>query len=156
VEAWDRLGRLRPHKQTDPGRELPETGGEVGVCQLNDVFTPEDLRTHKWIVLSPLLLLAHPERQQKAERGAQSWEMRRQRAREDGGPLGCRLPAWLEPANGAVRLVPERAAAVKRIFALAAAGLGQTRIVKALTQERLPAFGEPVVREGRVRSQFSG
>ena len=46
VEAWDRLGRLRPDKQTALVAELLQTGVDIGVCQLNDVFTESDFGTH--------------------------------------------------------------------------------------------------------------
>jgi hypothetical protein len=72
---------------------------------------------------------------------AQSWESRRGRAREGRRADGGRLPAWLEAAGGEVRLVPERGAAVKRIFRLAGDGYGYTRIVRALRADGTPAFG---------------
>jgi DNA invertase Pin-like site-specific DNA recombinase len=156
VEAWDRLGRLRPDRQIDLLRELLETGVSIGVCRLDDVFSEDDFGTHKWTTLAVFVQLAYQESKQKAERIAASWATRRNKAREDGRPLGCRLPAWLEYVNGTPRLIPERAAAVKRIFRLAADGLGHARIVAALDRDKVPAFGEPVVREGRSRPQFSG
>src|SRR2546421_12989435 len=45
VEAWDRLGRLRPDKQIDLIAELLRTGINIGICQLNDLFTEEDFGT---------------------------------------------------------------------------------------------------------------
>ena len=56
-------------------------------------------------------------------------------ARADKKPMFNRLPAWLTLKSGTVVVVPERAAAVKRIFVLAATGYGQTRIVAALIAE---------------------
>jgi DNA invertase Pin-like site-specific DNA recombinase len=156
VEAWDRLGRLRPDRQTELVAELLRTGVSIGVCRLDDVFTEDDFGTHKWTTLAVFIQMAHQESKQKAERVAASWARRRDRAREDGTPIGCRLPAWLEVAGGKPRLIPERAAAVRRIYQLASDGLGHTRIVRTLTAEKVPAFGEKVVRKGRVRSQFSG
>jgi DNA invertase Pin-like site-specific DNA recombinase len=153
VEAWDRLGRLRPDKQTALVAELLQTGVDIGVCQLNDVFTENDFGTHKWTTLAVFIQLAYQESKQKAERMAASWETRRERARagEDMPPrkkdglvtraITGRLPAWLELANGKVRLRPGPAAAVKRIFALAGQGLGKTRIAAALLREKVPAFG---------------
>jgi DNA invertase Pin-like site-specific DNA recombinase len=47
VEAWDRLGRLRPNKQTEVVAELLRTGVNIGVCRLNDIFTEYDFGTHK-------------------------------------------------------------------------------------------------------------
>src|SRR5262245_20044675 len=131
IEAWDRLGRLRPDRQTDLVRELLETGVDIGVCQLNDIFTLEDFGTHKWIVLSTFIMLAYQESRQKAERVAASWQTRRAAARAgqampprkaDGrvSKLFCdRLPAWLEAKGTGARPVPERARAICRIFALA-------------------------------------
>jgi DNA invertase Pin-like site-specific DNA recombinase len=156
VEAWDRLGRLRPDRQTDLIAELLRTGVSIGVCRLDDIFTEDDFGTHKWTTLAVFIQLAYQESKQKAERVAASWEKRRERARASGDLLGSRLPAWLEMVNGEARIIPERAAVVKRIFKLAAEGLGHTRIVRALTTEKVPPFGEVAVREDRTRSQFSG
>jgi DNA invertase Pin-like site-specific DNA recombinase len=54
-----------------------------------------------------------------------------------------RLPGWVELTDdGAMRLIPDRAAAVSRIFELAADDCGMTTIVKVLTREGVPAFGD--------------
>jgi DNA invertase Pin-like site-specific DNA recombinase len=156
VEAWDRLGRLRPDKMTALVAELVQTGVAIGVCRLNDIFTEEDFGTHKWTTLAVFIQLAYQESKQKADRVAASWERRRQRARESGALLGCHLPAWLELVNGEARLIPERAAVVRQIFRLAAQGYGQTRIIRWLVAEKVPPFGHVCVTPGRSRSQFAG
>jgi DNA invertase Pin-like site-specific DNA recombinase len=156
VEAWDRLGRLRPDKQTELVAELLRTGVCIGVCRLDDIFTEEDFGTHKWTTLAVFIQLAYQESKQKAERIAHSWKKRRERAREEGKLLTRQVPAWIEVVNGEPRLIPERQAALKRIFQLSGQGVGHTRIVGKLTQEKVPPFGEVVVNEGRGRSQFSG
>jgi hypothetical protein len=43
-----------------------------------------------------------------------------------------RLPAWVEDRDGELVLIPEREAAVKRIFELAVAGYGHPGIIKRL------------------------
>jgi DNA invertase Pin-like site-specific DNA recombinase len=156
VEAWDRLGRLRPDKMTALVSELVRLGMAIGVCRLDDVFVEEDFGTHKWTTLAVFIQLAYQESKQKADRVAASWEKRREDAREKGRLLTTRLPAWLERVGGDVQVIPERAAAIKRIFRLAAQGYGHTRIVKAMTDEGFPPFGQVAVRKGRTRSQFSG
>jgi DNA invertase Pin-like site-specific DNA recombinase len=156
VEAWDRLGRLRPDRQTDLIAELLRTGVSIGICRLDDIFTEEDFGTHKWTTLAVFIQMAYQESKQKAERVAASWEKRRLRARLENKPMTSCGPAWVEYVNGKFQLIPERAAVVKRIFQLAATGYGQTRIVKMLTRDKVPAFGERRVRDGRKRSQFSG
>lgn len=156
IEAWDRLGRLRPDRQTELVAELLRTGVNIGVCRLDDIFSEDDFGSHKWTTLAVFIQLAHQESRQKAERVAASWEQRRKRAREDGAMLRSSLPAWIEVVGDKPRLLPERAAVIRRIFKLAADGMGHTRIVATLTGEKVPAFGERVVRADRVRSQFSG
>jgi DNA invertase Pin-like site-specific DNA recombinase len=157
VEAWDRLGRLRPDKQTELVAELLRTGVSIGVCRLDDLFTEDDFGTHKWTTLAVFIQLAYQESKQKAERLAAAWQRRRERARIAGKSVNGPLPAWTErTADGELRLIPERAAAVRRIFELAAAGYGRTRIVASLIREGVPPFGEVRVREHRTRSQFSG
>lgn len=160
VEAWDRLGRLRPDKMTQLVSELVQTGLGIGVCRLDDIFTEDDFGTHKWTTLAVFIQLAFQESKQKAERVAASWETRRKKVRQSGGLLVARLPAWLECHGGAARLIPERAAVVKEIFRLAGAGYGHTRIVGALSRKPseggFPPFGEVRVSENRSRSQFSG
>jgi DNA invertase Pin-like site-specific DNA recombinase len=156
VEAWDRLGRLRPDRQTELVAELLRTGVDIGVCRLDDVFTEEDFGTHKWTTLAVFIQLAYQESRQKAERVAASWESRRKRAREKGQLMTTRLPAWVERAGGKLRLIPERAAVVQRIFRLAADGYGVTRIAGVLHRDNVPPFGGVVINPGRKRSQFSG
>jgi DNA invertase Pin-like site-specific DNA recombinase len=141
VEAWDRLGRLRPDKQTDLIAELLRTGVHIGICRLNDIFTEEDFGTHKWAILSTFIMLAFQESKQKADRISASWETRRKRARETGKLMTARLPGWLKVVNGEKVPIPERVAALKRIFALSGAGYGKSRIIRALIAEKVRPFG---------------
>jgi hypothetical protein len=66
------------------------------------------------------------------------------------------LPGWIQEAGGKLRLIPERATAVRRIFQLAASGHGVPSIVKTLIAEGVPPFGKHVIRENRIRSAYSG
>jgi DNA invertase Pin-like site-specific DNA recombinase len=142
VEAWDRLGRLRPDKQTELLAELLRTGVHIGVCRLDDIFTEEDFGTHKWTTLAVFIQLAYQESKQKAERIGASWESRRQKAREKGTPVTGRVPNWLELVDGTFRPIPEAVVAVQRIFALAAQGYGRTRLIAQLIKEGVPPFGD--------------
>jgi DNA invertase Pin-like site-specific DNA recombinase len=143
VEAWDRLGRLRPDKQINLLQELLQTGVQIGVCRLDDIFTEADFGTHKWTTLSVFVQLAYQESKQKADRGASAWRKRRERARQEGAVMTARLPGWLMLVNGQIVPRPERVAAIRRIFALAAAGYGHKRIIRALMAEGIPPFGSP-------------
>src|SRR5262249_10775606 len=77
VEAWDRLGRLRPDKQTELVAELLRTGVSIGVCKLNLIFAESDFGTHNWTTLAVFIQLGYQESKQKAERVARSWVGRR-------------------------------------------------------------------------------
>jgi DNA invertase Pin-like site-specific DNA recombinase len=156
VEAWDRLGRLRPDRQTELVAELLRTGVSIGICRLDDIFSEDDFGTHKWTTLAVFIQLAYQESKQKSDRVTDSWQRRRDRARTNGDLLVARGPAWLESVGGTWRPIPERAAVVRRIFAMAAAGYGHTRIVRALEAEKVRPFGKVEIKEGRSRSQFSG
>jgi DNA invertase Pin-like site-specific DNA recombinase len=156
VEAWDRLGRMLPDKQTDMVCKLVRTGVSIGVCSLGDIFTEADIGTHKWIILQVFIQMAYQESKQKGDRVAASWASRREKAREAGTPANVRLPAWLERVNGVVQLVPGRAVTLKKIFRLAAEGCGFKRIKDALEAGGDRPFGERVVRMGRSRGAFSG
>jgi DNA invertase Pin-like site-specific DNA recombinase len=141
VEAWDRLGRLRPDKQTDLIAELLRTGVDIGICRLDDIFTEDDFGTHKWTTLAVFVQLAYQESKQKAERIAASWEKRRDKARDSGQIMTGQIPAWLELKNGQLVPIAERVAALKRVFALSAAGYGKARIIRALIVENIQPFG---------------
>jgi DNA invertase Pin-like site-specific DNA recombinase len=148
VEAWDRLGRMIPNKQIRLIEELLETGVSIGIVRLNDTFTYADFGSHKWTILSTFVMLAYQESLQKSDRVKRAWKNRRDRVREGQGSLPCVCPAWCEVTayergkGGQLRLVPERAEAIRRIFELAAQGYGLVRIVQTLIQEgRAPFAG---------------
>src|SRR5262249_47007838 len=135
VEAWDRLGRQIPNKQIRLIEELLETGVDIGICRLNDVFTYDDFGGPKGYTLTAVVSMAYTESKQKSERVAAAWKARREKARAEGKSLPCQPPAWVEVTDyvpkvgGTVRVIRERAAAVKRIFQLAGQGYGLSRII---------------------------
>jgi DNA invertase Pin-like site-specific DNA recombinase len=142
VEAWDRLGRLRPDKQVDLVSELVKTGVSIGICRVDDIFMEEDFGTYKWTMLSTFAQLAYQESKQKSERLAASWQKRRALAREVHRIMTRQIPAWLRAVNGQLVPIPERVAAIKRIFELVViAGYGRARIIAQLLKEKVPAFG---------------
>jgi DNA invertase Pin-like site-specific DNA recombinase len=156
VEAWDRLGRLRPDKQTALVAELLGTGVDIGVCKLNDIFTESDLGSHKWTILSTFIMLAYQESKQKAERVREAWleKKRRARAGEYQKPtetmganrkaMTSQVPAWIRIVDGAPVLIPEKAKAVKTVFQLAGKGYGVNRMATKLRWDKVP----PIVGSG--------
>lgn len=141
IEAWDRLGRLRPDKQIELIAGLLRTGLRIGVTRLDDIFSEDDFGTHKWTTLSVFCQLAFQESQQKAERLAHSWKSRREQARKRRTPVTTLVPGWLQMRDGAIVINPERVAVVKRIFQMAGSGYGVKRIIRVLAAEGVKPFG---------------
>jgi DNA invertase Pin-like site-specific DNA recombinase len=145
IEMWDRLGRLIPNKQIDLIEELLETGVDIGICRLDDIFTMADFGTHKWTTLAVFVQLAYQESKLKSERIGAAWESRRRRAREKGEFMAGSLPAWLQLVNGKIVPIPEHVAAVQRIFELSGSGYGIARIIRTLIEQGV----QPIGRTGR-------
>jgi DNA invertase Pin-like site-specific DNA recombinase len=136
--------------------ELIEAGIAIQFISPEMNFDGESINGPMLHVLIALLASAYQESKDKSDYAKSVWRQRRLSARTGKKPMFNRLPAWLAMKNGKILVVPERAAVVRRIFDLAAAGYGHTRIVAALIAEGVPAFGERKVSEERTRSQFSG
>jgi DNA invertase Pin-like site-specific DNA recombinase len=105
----------------------------------------------------------HGESQVKSERVGKAWAQKRKGARaggkahRDGGKVVTRrLPAWVELVDGELRLIPGRAATLRRIYHLAGSGYGHHAILRLFQEEGVAPFGAAVVRSGRKRSQFAG
>jgi DNA invertase Pin-like site-specific DNA recombinase len=157
VEKVTRLSREGPYKALKyVVFELIEAGIGIQFISPEMYFDMESIEGPMLHVLIALLTSAYQESKDKSEYALRVWERRRSLARSEKKPMFNKLPAWLTLKDGKVVVVPDRAAAVKRIFKLAGSGYGNTRIVKALVAEKVPAFGEVVVKEGNTRSQFSG
>jgi DNA invertase Pin-like site-specific DNA recombinase len=140
VESLDRISR----QGIDEGYDLIKRILKAGVVLVT--LTPErefDAGATKSLSKGALeiqLILerAAEESERKSERIRAAWAGRRLKAREGRGTIVAgSLPAWIEKRDGKLRLIPERAAAVRRIFALAAAGYGRSRMLRALKQEKI-------------------
>src|SRR5262245_17625623 len=104
-----------------------------------------------WMIME--LQRGHGESKVKSERVGGAWAEKRRRAREgeeqkatarmgkDCRVMTARLPAWCHLERGRAVLVPERVAAVRRAFALLAAGYGYTRALARLNADGVPALG---------------
>jgi DNA invertase Pin-like site-specific DNA recombinase len=153
IENLDRLSREDERTALRLWLDILDAG--VNIVQL----TPETVFRHERSDLSDIiraileLSRGHSESTVKAKRSRDNWEEAVGRAREgqamaprrkDGRvtkSITGRLPAWVEDAGGALRLIPERAKVVRKIFEMSAAGYGMATIVKKLTAEKVPAFG---------------
>jgi DNA invertase Pin-like site-specific DNA recombinase len=166
VEDVSRLGREGPAQML---REiifkLWDCGITLQTLSPEGDYPPGCENDPRFIVLLILLQQAHEESRRKGERLKAAWAGKRQKRRQDHNTIiAGSLPAWVEKRNGKLRLIPERAKAMRRIFALAAAGYGRSRIVQTLRAEGIPSFsGEKewssatisfILSDGRARGQY--
>jgi DNA invertase Pin-like site-specific DNA recombinase len=140
IENLDRLSREHIRPALTLLLNLIDAG--VRVVQLKPAVTVFDDDVDPYLLMMAIMELSrgHSESAMKSERNGKAWAERKRKARE-GGVLTRRLPAWVEERGGKLVPVPGRAAVVKRIFALAAAGYGSAGIVRKLTGEGVAPFG---------------
>jgi DNA invertase Pin-like site-specific DNA recombinase len=145
VESLDRL--TREHIQPALLLVLNLLQAGVRVVQLQPVEMVFDDKSDTLPVMMMMVELSrgHSESAMKSERKLDSWRAAREAAR---GLVpfhaGRDAPAWLRAEGGRLILVPEKAAAVLRVFELAAAGYGQYATVRKLNEEGVPPIADPV------------
>ena len=153
IENLDRLTREDIWSALDLVSSLLKAG--VRIVQLKPVEQVIDKASGPMVAMMAIMELSrgHSESKMKSERVGAAWAEKKQAARDKkkqpprkiGGrvteSLTDRLPAWVEDRNGKLRLIPERAAVVRRIFRMAADGYGAPSIIKKLTAEGVPSIG---------------
>jgi DNA invertase Pin-like site-specific DNA recombinase len=144
IENLDRLSREHIQPALLLALNLLQSG--IRIVQLKPVELVFDDKSDTLPVMMMMMELSrgHGESAIKSERLGAAWEKKRQQARAGKAVLTRRLPAWVEWVGGAgstLRLIPHRAAAVKRIFELAGAGYGLVLTMKQLATEGFEPFG---------------
>jgi DNA invertase Pin-like site-specific DNA recombinase len=156
VENLDRLSREEEVPACHLLTSILLTGVHIVQLKPSELVLTE--KSPGWDIMRAVMELSrgHGESAIKSERIGKAWREKKKQARENGTLITHRLPAWIELKDGKMCLIRERAAVVRRIFDLAIAGYGVTFIVRKLTTEGVPAFGERKINKNRKRSQFSG
>jgi DNA invertase Pin-like site-specific DNA recombinase len=77
----------------------------------------------------------HRESEQRSERCGTAWRNKKLNAATKGTPMTKLVPAWIELRDGAHHLVEQKAAVVRRIYAMARDGYGIEAIAKVLNTE---------------------
>lgn len=153
VENLDRLTREDIQPALRLVLDLLAAG--VRLVQLRPV---EMVFTDKSDAMAVMLMIVelsrgNSESRMKSDRVGEAWEERRRRSRDEGATLTRQLPAWVEQGkDGERHPIPHRAAAVHRIFQLAAAGYGTHSICKRLTCEG----HKPIGRKERWSKSYIG
>ena len=164
IESLDRLTREHVRAGLMLLLGLIEAG--IRIVQLSPTELVYDEKSDEMALMLAIVELSrgHRESKRKSDTVGGAWKEKKRRARAgetqeatrrmgDGCKVITRmLPGWIEERGGVLHLIPERAAVVKRIYGLAAAGHGVTSILRKLTADKVPAFGDGVVRQGRKRA----
>ncbi|PWG03365.1 recombinase family protein [Sphingosinicella humi] len=142
IEQLDRLSRLTPRLARRILEDILEAG--ISIVTLNDgrEYSPESLDDPIDLLVSIMVFMrANEESVTKARRLKQAWENKRANLAER--PLTSRVPAWitLDRQSNVLRLIPERAKLVRRIFELTIEGLGQHKIAETFNREGLAPWG---------------
>src|SRR5262249_28191028 len=115
----------------------------IRIVQLMPVETIYDNRSDMAAIVLMVIELSrgHSESKVKSDRVGAAWAQRRKKARAKKGLLTRRLPAWVKEEGDWLVVIPERAAAVRRIFELSGKGYGLHLIMKELNTEGIKPFG---------------
>lgn len=145
VENLDRLGRETVFEALHRFSALLKAG--IKVVTLSDRRTYDSSSPPMEVMYSVMEMgRAHEESRMKALRLGAVWKKKKERAREEGVPIGRAAPLWLEyvPAEGnkkaCYHIREDRADIVRRIFQWTIDGYGKAVIAKMLNAECIPAF----------------
>jgi DNA invertase Pin-like site-specific DNA recombinase len=180
IESLDRLTREHVRAGLMLLLGLIEAG--IRIVQLSPTELIYDENSDEMSLMLAIVELSrgHRESKRKSDVNGAAWNTKLNAARsrskqpprrKDGRiveSITDRLPAWIAVETDRLVLIPERADAVRRIFHLAANGYGGQAIVKQLTLEGVPPFGdreivkhasgapEMVVVRGKKRPRYKG
>lgn len=143
IENLDRLTREEVHDAVELLLKLTRLG--VVVVQLSPVVCEYiyPVEMSKLIIAVVELARGNSESKMKSERVAKAWKSARDRARETGAVVNLRtLPGWVEIKDKKIRLIPERAAVIRRCHQMAQDGYGVNLITKTLNDEKVKPWGK--------------
>lgn len=143
VENLDRLSRDKIMRALNLFSSLLEKGITIATLSDGKVYTAASLNNIADLIMSLLVMSrAHEESDLKSRRVRAAWQNKRERAANGGHVLTARAPAWLRFRDGSFELIEDRAAIVRRIFALALEGHGKVSIARQLNREGVAPFGD--------------
>ncbi len=161
IENLDRLSREEEVPATHLLTSILMRG--IKVVQLAPYEMELTAQSDAFTIMRAVMELSrgHGESKAKQFRNRKAWEAKRAAAiqgvagpprKKDGRvtvAMTGRLPGWIEERDGNLCLIPDRARIVRKIYQLAASGMGERRITKQLLADQEPPFGdrEPLLDE---------
>jgi DNA invertase Pin-like site-specific DNA recombinase len=140
LENLDRLSRDKLDAAHELFKSILRAGVTIVTARPERVYEPESvndlLGTFEAIMH---LHVAHEESAKKSDRVRGAWTQKRKNA--SAKPMTAKCPEWLRLTADGFHVIEERAAAVRRIFALSREGMGGNSITAALKREGYKPFG---------------
>jgi DNA invertase Pin-like site-specific DNA recombinase len=136
VENIDRISRLPPDEATALVSRIVNAGVDVVTISPEQRYTKSNIHSvGVWVPLQVAICLAAEESRKKGERVADAWDDKRKTA--GAVKVSKRGPCWLKLTadRKAWVVVEEKAALVRKLFALAVDGYGVGRIAGVMNQE---------------------
>jgi DNA invertase Pin-like site-specific DNA recombinase len=140
VESLDRLSREEPEEAYDFLRDLLRAGIEVHAVKDGEVYRHGEMDEFRIMKAVLTHSRSSQESKRKSERCTQAAAQAR-KAIQSGKCVSARLPGWLEGEKGGrITIIPERVEIIRRIYRMAAEGMGATRIADILIEEGVPCW----------------
>jgi DNA invertase Pin-like site-specific DNA recombinase len=141
VESLDRLTREHPLDAVPFLCNLMNSGLTVVTLTPSEVVYERESGLTSLILAVVEVTRSHNESKVKSERVGQAWEAKRRKVRDGQAIFTSHLPAWVEKRGEKLVLNPQRAALVRRMFVWSSQGYGTSRIVRELTEQKIPTWG---------------
>lgn len=143
VESLDRISRSVVTEAQ--GLFLSIIGMGVTLVTLSDskVYSKAAIDANPIDLIMSLLVMirAHEESLTKSRRLKQAWIGKRAKVEAGEALLTSKTPGWLRVTEGRIEALEDRAAVVRRIFALTLAGQGKESVARTLNAEGVVPFG---------------
>lgn len=139
VENLDRLSRGKLNEAYDLLRSITSAGVRVATTHDGKVYE-NDYDFITFVTFAAKAQLANDESAKKSSRLCAAWAAKRKGIGER--KLTGKCPGWLALSadKKTFTVIPERAATVRRIFAVTAEGRGRTHIANTLNEEKVPTW----------------
>ena len=143
VESLDRLSRALVLDALQQFISILNAGIIIVTLADNQIYSKESVGDNwsQLIISISIMSRANEESVMKSKRVSAAWQKKLQDVISSGKLLTNNVPKWLKVEDGAIRLIPDRAEVVRRIFQLANDGVGQQTIVKRLNADT-PAWSK--------------
>jgi DNA invertase Pin-like site-specific DNA recombinase len=143
VESLDRISRSAILEAQGLFQLILNTGVTLVTLADSKVYSYESVTANPTdLILSMLVMIrAHEESQTKSKRLKQAWIGKRAKVSLGETLLTSKVPGWLQIEGGAITVIEERAAVVRRIFSLTLDGQGKETIARTFNEEGIQPFG---------------